>query len=245
RMSIQAGAYFLEKAHGGLGVLLGGVPGVEPAKVLVIGGGTVGQAAAKALTDRGVEWRMVETNPDHRPAGATDEQFILGDARDEDVLRAAGIEEAPTVLITPENDALNIYLTILCRKLCSSIQVVVRALTEAAVPTLHKAGADFVMSTASLGASRTINLLRRDSIVPIAEGLNIWRVTIPESLAGKRLADVPVRARTDVTVVAVIVDEAMDVNPDANEPLPATGELLLIGDKQAEAKFDELYAHPD
>jgi alanine dehydrogenase len=45
RMSIQAGAYFLEKAHGGLGVLLGGVPGVDPAKVVVIGGGVVGTHA--------------------------------------------------------------------------------------------------------------------------------------------------------------------------------------------------------
>jgi len=41
RMAIQAGAYFLEKAHGGLGVLLGGVPGVDPAKVVILGGGVV------------------------------------------------------------------------------------------------------------------------------------------------------------------------------------------------------------
>ena len=42
RLSIQAGAWCLEKAHGGSGVLLGGVPGVAPAKVMIIGGGTVG-----------------------------------------------------------------------------------------------------------------------------------------------------------------------------------------------------------
>ena len=42
RLSIQAGAWCLEKAHGGLGVLLGGVPGVEPAKVVIIGGGDTG-----------------------------------------------------------------------------------------------------------------------------------------------------------------------------------------------------------
>ena len=213
--------------------------------VVLIGGGTVGQATAKALTARGVEWRMVENNPNHRPADATDEQFILGDARDEDVLIAAGIQDAPSVLITPEDDALNIYLAILCRKLCPKVQVVVRALREGAVPTLHQAGADFVMSTASLGASRTINLLRRDSIVPIAEGLNIWRVPMPESLAGKKLRDLPVRAKTDVTVVASVEDEVMEVNPDPTKPLPEKGELLLIGDKQAEAKFDEIYGGAD
>ena len=44
RMSIQAGAYYLEKPHGGLGMLLGGVPGVDPAKVVILGGGVVGIA---------------------------------------------------------------------------------------------------------------------------------------------------------------------------------------------------------
>lgn len=47
RMSIQAGAHFLEKAQGGNGTLLGGVPGVNPGKVLIIGGGVVGTNAAK------------------------------------------------------------------------------------------------------------------------------------------------------------------------------------------------------
>lgn len=46
RMSVQAGAHYLEKAQGGAGVLLGGVPGVAPAKVVVIGGGVVGDNAA-------------------------------------------------------------------------------------------------------------------------------------------------------------------------------------------------------
>ncbi len=47
RMSIQAGAFALEKSRGGRGMLLGGVPGVEPAKVVIIGGGVVGANAAQ------------------------------------------------------------------------------------------------------------------------------------------------------------------------------------------------------
>ena len=50
RMSIQAGATALEKAQGGRGVLLGGVPGVRPGRVVVIGGGTVGFNAAQMAT---------------------------------------------------------------------------------------------------------------------------------------------------------------------------------------------------
>jgi alanine dehydrogenase len=55
RMAIQAGAYFLEKAHGGLGVLLGGVPGVDPAKVVILGGGVVGTHACHIALGMGAD----------------------------------------------------------------------------------------------------------------------------------------------------------------------------------------------
>lgn len=55
RMSIQEGAKYLEKTYGGKGVLLGGVPGVLPAKVLVIGGGIVGVEAAKMAAGLGAD----------------------------------------------------------------------------------------------------------------------------------------------------------------------------------------------
>ncbi|MBA2942077.1 alanine dehydrogenase [Paenibacillus sp. CGMCC 1.16610] len=64
RMSVQIGAHFLEKAHGGKGILLGGVPGVEPGKVAVIGGGIVGANAAKMAIGLGADVTIVDLNPD-------------------------------------------------------------------------------------------------------------------------------------------------------------------------------------
>lgn len=60
RMSVQAGAHHLEKAQGGRGVLLGGVPGVAPAKVLIIGGGVVGDNAAKMAVGMGAEVTILD-----------------------------------------------------------------------------------------------------------------------------------------------------------------------------------------
>ena len=63
RMSVQAGAYHLEKAHGGLGTLLGGVPGVDPAKVVVLGGGVVGTHAAHIAVGMGADvWVLDRSN---------------------------------------------------------------------------------------------------------------------------------------------------------------------------------------
>ena len=60
RMSIQAGAHHLEKAQGGNGMLLGGVPGVEPARVVVLGGGVVGTQAAKMAAGLGAQVTILD-----------------------------------------------------------------------------------------------------------------------------------------------------------------------------------------
>jgi len=60
RLSVQAGAYHLQKAQGGMGALLGGVPGVAPAKVVVIGGGVVGTQAASMAVGLGADVTILD-----------------------------------------------------------------------------------------------------------------------------------------------------------------------------------------
>jgi alanine dehydrogenase len=64
RMSIQAGAYCLEKPHGGLGMLLGGVPGVDPAKVVILGAGVVGTHATHIAVGMGADVWVLDRNVD-------------------------------------------------------------------------------------------------------------------------------------------------------------------------------------
>ena len=64
RMSIQAGAAHLEKSKGGMGVLLGGVPGVEPAHVLIIGAGVVGTHALQMAVGLGARVTVIDKNVD-------------------------------------------------------------------------------------------------------------------------------------------------------------------------------------
>lgn len=64
RMSVQVGAQFLEKPYSGKGVLLGGVPGVEPAQVVIIGGGIVGTNAAKMAVGMGARVTIIDRSAD-------------------------------------------------------------------------------------------------------------------------------------------------------------------------------------
>jgi alanine dehydrogenase len=64
RMAVQAVAYYLEKPHGGLGMLLGGVPGVDPAKVVVLGGGVVGTHAIEIALGMGADVWVLDRSVD-------------------------------------------------------------------------------------------------------------------------------------------------------------------------------------
>ena len=94
RMAVQAGAYCLEKSHDGLGILLGGIPGVEPAKVVILGGGVAGTHATHIAVGMGAHvWvvdRSVEVIDDHwRQFGrSTNTIFSTRDAIEQHVVTA-------------------------------------------------------------------------------------------------------------------------------------------------------------
>jgi alanine dehydrogenase len=94
RMAVQAGAHFLEKPHGGKGILLGGVPGVAPGKVVILGGGVVGTHAAMIALGMGANVTVLDRSPDAMRAlwkqfGAPlKTEFSTGDAVERHVVRA-------------------------------------------------------------------------------------------------------------------------------------------------------------
>lgn len=170
------------------------------APILILGGGRVGQAAAEALEERGVLYRIVEQNP--RLIGEAD-KYVQGSAADLNTLLRAGIRKAPSVFITTHNDDLNIYLTIYCRRLRPDIQILSRATMDRNVSILYTAGADLVMSYASLGANTIINLLSPGKMLMLSEGLNVFRVKAHPSLAGRSLKESRIREETGCSVIAL------------------------------------------
>lgn len=94
RMAVQAGAYCLEKPHGGLGMLLGGVPGVDPAKVVVLGAGVVGTHATHIAVGMGADVWVLDRNLDVLKAHwqqfgrSTDTVYSTRDAVERHVLMA-------------------------------------------------------------------------------------------------------------------------------------------------------------
>jgi Trk K+ transport system NAD-binding subunit len=211
-------------------------PVQEP--VVIIGGGRVGRAAGQALAERGLDYRIIELQADRVRDAA---KYVQGDAAELEVLLAAGIRETPAVLVTTHDDDTNIYLTIYCRRLRPEVQIISRARVDRNIASLHRAGADFVLSYASMGSNAIISLLSRSNILMVAEGLDVFEVEVPASLVGKSIAGSEVRNETGCSVVALRQGDATAINPDPHAPLPAGAELILIGSVEAEKRFLERY----
>jgi voltage-gated potassium channel len=206
--------------------------------VVVLGGGRVGRATSRALDVRGIRSCIVEQVVGRVPESM---ECAIGNAADLEVLKQAGLMDAPTVLITTHDDSLNIYLTIYCRRLRPDIQIICRATLERHTKTLHRAGADFVFSYASMGATNMFNSMKRSRIVTITEGLGVFRTEVPSMLGGKTIVESGVRETTGCTIAAVRGDQKLEINPPADRVLVAGGELVLVGDVESEQRFLERF----
>ena len=202
--------------------------------VIIIGGGRVGLAAAARFREREIPYLIIEKNPKKARPG---DNYVFGDAADINTLEKAWFEKAPAALITPHDDATNIYLTKYLRSLRPDMQILSRASADRNVSTLHRAGADFVISNASLGANIIFNFLRNEDTLLLTEGLNIFHLKAPESLVGKTLLESGIRERTGCTVIAISRDGKMSINPEAKTVIKEDDELVLIGTFDAEKFF--------
>lgn len=206
--------------------------------VIIIGGGRVGRAVARNLADRGMDYRIIEKAPERI---RDPQKYVLGDAAELEVLEIAGIRNATSIIITTHDDDMNVYLTIYCRRLCPDAQIISRSNLERNTATLHRAGADFVMSYASTGSTAIINYIGRDNILLMAEGLAIFETLTPDKMVGKTLEQCDIRAKTGCTVVAVHTDTSVISMPDPDTKLSANSRLIIIGTPEAEENFLRQY----
>ncbi|MCL1985702.1 MAG: NAD-binding protein [Betaproteobacteria bacterium] len=210
------------------------------AAMLILGGGRVGRAVAKSLEGRNIPFCLVEKDPAIIPQNATN-NYILGSAADRDILRKGGIDTTRTVIVTTRDDDLNIYLTIYCRKLRPDVQIISRATLERNVPSLYSAGANLVLSTATLATSVIANILTPGRVFALTEGLNIFRINVPPMLVGVSLRDSNLRRNTQCNVVAVRSGKDLSLPPNPATPLLEGDELILIGTIEAEREFMAQY----
>lgn len=210
--------------------------------VLILGGGKVGRSAGYALKQKNVKVYMVELKKEMREViGDIPDRLVIGDAADRENLFRAGLNETPLVILSTNKDEVNIYLSIYCRRLKPDIRIVSRITYARNLEAIHRAGADFVLSYAPLGAEWIISLLQGREPVIMGEGVEFFTVSLPEKLANKTLAESRIGALTGMVVLAVHADGETVANPPPDTLLPPESKLNILGTTEQLQNFKDIF----
>lgn len=214
----------------------------NPNPVIVIGGGKVGRSTARALRDKDTPVHLIERDPSVASrCGAVCDRVIEGDAADHDILVDAGIDVAPSLILTTHDDAVNIFLASYCRRLNPDLRIVSRVSHERNVESIHRAGADFVLSYSTLGAASVMAILHGKQLMVLGEGFDLFNVPLPQSLKGKTLAESAIGSRTGLIVLGIQQNGTFTGNPPANTRFLPGAELVLLGGPEQRHMFADIY----
>jgi voltage-gated potassium channel len=210
--------------------------------VLVIGAGKVGQAAARALKRKALPVHAIDrTESALAPLADEVDAVFAGDAADRQLLERAGILKARSALLTTNEDAMNIYLAVYCRRLNRDLRIVSRVTHERNLEAIHRAGADFVLSYTTLGIEAVMSVLRGHPPVLLGEGVELFFVPVPSSLAGRPLRASGIGSRTGLSVVALQQGERLSTPLTSETLLAAGAHLLMLGSHEQRRMFDDAF----
>jgi len=202
--------------------------------VVVAGYGEVGRTVSEALEEHGVPYTTVDLR-DH------DGVDVVGDVTDPDVLRAAGIETASAIVLALPDDTLTEFATLVVRDIDPATEIVARAERTGGVRKAYRAGADYVLSLATVsGRSIASRILTDERILSVDTSVELVSTTAP-ALDGKRLHEARVRERTGCTVVAVRRDGTVFTDLDADFRIEPGDELVVAGTDEGTNEFVERY----
>lgn len=195
---------------------------------IVCGYGRVGRQVTRDLAAAGAAYVIVSSDPKRRAdavkAGDGD-RFILGAASEDEVLLAAGVERARSLLACVDSDAENIFLTLTARGLSDRVEIVARAAAEASVPKLRRAGADRVVSPYELSGAEMARLALHPNVPAEVDVAPEYRLEEIEVVAGCQAEGA---ALGDVRGGAIVV--AIRRADGTTRPHPGGATVLAPGD---------------
>lgn len=210
--------------------------------VLILGGGKVGRSAGITLKKKNLKVYMVELKETmSEKIGDIPDRLVIGDAADCENLFRAGLKEVPLVILSTNQDEVNIYLSIYCRRLKPDIRIVSRITHSRNLEAIHRAGADFVLSYAPLGAEWIMSLLQGREPVILGEGVEFFTINLPPNLAGKTLEQSRIGALTGMIVLAIHTKNDTTPNPPPDTMLPKNSKLNILGTIEQLQEFKKIF----
>jgi voltage-gated potassium channel len=226
---------------------------------ILCGYGRVGQYIALDLRKAGVKFVIIERDSSVVEKALEEGLTVIkGDATDDEVLKAAGIEKAKGLVSALSSDAENLYVTLTARELCPHLFIVSRCNSEESESKLRRAGADRVISPHSIGGRRMAAMLLKpliwDYLDLVTKGnyieFNIenieWRLDDveiqPQSyLDGKTIEEAKIYSVSGALILGLKKrGSAVNARPPKTIRLEAGDSLIAIGTVDQLAKLEEI-----
>ncbi|MBK8254099.1 MAG: TrkA family potassium uptake protein [Polyangiaceae bacterium] len=223
--------------------------------VVIAGAGSTGMHAIEEMVATKTPFVVIDTNHrrlEHLSTEICDGKmlFVAGDATADAVLVSAGIVRANAVIAALTEDKDNLFVTLSARSLNPNARIVAKVIASDAVPKMLRAGANATVSPNMIGGRRMASEIVRPTVIQFIdqmlhdqkEDLTLEEVPIPRgsSLIGKPLFDAPIRAETNLLVVALRVAGKFVYNPDPSTVLDVGAVLVVIGPSQNVTRLRDL-----
>jgi voltage-gated potassium channel len=217
--------------------------------VIICGWGRVGRSIASEVHDAGRPLIVIDTDPDR----LADSPYptVAGDATEDAVLSAAGLERASALIAAVDADAANSFIILSARAVRPDLFIVARARSADSEEKLRRAGADRVVNPQHIGGARMAAFVLRPHVAEFVDvvmhdrnlefRLEEFPVHAASSVAGKSLRDARVRDRTGALILAVRTpDGELRTNPAPDTTIGADDLLIAIGTESELGALAEL-----
>ena len=200
---------------------------------VVIGLGKFGTAVASRLFALGNEVLAIDMSAEKvQRAEPYVTCAVIGDARDEDVLRSLGVNNYDCAVVAIGTDLATSVIVTLNLKDLGLPRVLCKATDEIQKKALEKVGADRVVVPEREMGVKLAQALTSSSVldfIELSSDYGLAEVAVPEKWVGKTLRELNIRAKHGVNIIAIRDGASINVTPDADQPLKAENVLVAVG----------------
>jgi Trk K+ transport system NAD-binding subunit len=201
-------------------------------ETVVIGHGEVGSEISAALDDAGLPYTVVDRTE-------MDGVDVVGDATEPETLRDAGIDDARTVILAMPDDTTTEFATLVIRDVSPETEIIARVEETESVQKMYRAGADYVLSLATVsGRMIASTILEDEDVLSLDQQVEVVRTGAPE-LVGRTIGDADVRAKTGCTIVGVERNGTVVTDVGPTFSVEAGDELIIAGTDDGIRRFTE------
>ncbi|MBT2161815.1 potassium channel protein [Zobellia sp. KMM 6746] len=221
--------------------------------VIVCGFGRNGMQAVKRLTAYNKSFVIIERDKEVIEKYDEDILFVEGDANEDEVLQAAGIDRARYLITALPDDATNLFVVLSARQLNKALFIVTRASLQTSQKKLLLAGADKVIMPDKIGGDHMASLIVMPDLITFMDKLgvegehttNLEEVAIEdfkEQVECNSLRDLDLRRRTGCTIIGYIEpDGNYIINPEADLQLQPRSKVIVLGRPEQIRKLNEMF----